>query len=85
MKPFLTCLKTVPITQISLMIHPDKCHHPRAKEAFGAIAKAQTTLLDPDERGYILQQINQAKGEGDPFRIPVRIRKVSEHDEWRAY
>lgn len=55
------------------MIHPDKCHHPRAKEAFGAIAKAQTMLLDAEERGYVLQQINQARGE----RIE-RLKHVSE-------
>ncbi|KAM1394165.1 hypothetical protein ACFX2F_030250 [Malus domestica] len=24
----------------SLMVHPDKCKHPKAKEAFGALAKA---------------------------------------------
>ncbi|CAJ2642339.1 unnamed protein product [Trifolium pratense] len=27
--------------KISLMVHPDKCKHPQAKEAFGALAKAQ--------------------------------------------
>eukprot|EP00898_Chlorokybus_atmophyticus_P004131 jgi/Chlat1/4719/Chrsp30S04767 len=32
--------------KVSLMIHPDKCKAPGAKEAFAAVAKAQTELLD---------------------------------------
>ncbi|KAE9463322.1 hypothetical protein C3L33_04754, partial [Rhododendron williamsianum] len=49
--------------KLSLLVHPDKCKHPQAKEAFGALAKAQQLLLDPEERGYILNQVNNAKDE----------------------
>ncbi|KAF7154744.1 hypothetical protein RHSIM_Rhsim01G0200800 [Rhododendron simsii] len=49
--------------KLSLLVHPDKCKHPQAKEAFGALAKAQQLLLDPEERGYILNQVNNAKEE----------------------
>lgn len=49
--------------KISLMVHPDKCKHPQAKEAFGALAKAQQLLLDPQEREYVLSQVNAAKEE----------------------
>ncbi|XP_078164208.1 chaperone DnaJ-domain superfamily protein [Carex rostrata] len=49
--------------KLSLLVHPDKCKHPQAKEAFGALAKAQQLLLDPQERGYILDQVNAAKEE----------------------
>ncbi|KAL6966760.1 hypothetical protein U1Q18_032553 [Sarracenia purpurea var. burkii] len=49
--------------KISLLVHPDKCKHPQAKEAFGALAKAQQVLLDPQEREYILNQVNAAKEE----------------------
>ncbi|XP_039113771.1 dnaJ homolog subfamily C member 8 [Dioscorea cayenensis subsp. rotundata] len=49
--------------KLSLMVHPDKCKHPQAKEAFGALAKAQQLLLDPQEREYLLSQINAAKEE----------------------
>ncbi|ONK75189.1 uncharacterized protein A4U43_C03F14290 [Asparagus officinalis] len=45
------------------MVHPDKCKHPQAKEAFGALAKAQQLLLDPQEREYVVSQINAAKEE----------------------
>ncbi|KAL6518670.1 hypothetical protein OROHE_017720 [Orobanche hederae] len=49
--------------KLSLLVHPDKCKHPQAKEAFGALAKAQQLLLDPQERDYILNQVKAAKEE----------------------
>ncbi|KAL3620242.1 hypothetical protein CASFOL_035154 [Castilleja foliolosa] len=49
--------------KLSLLVHPDKCKHPQAKEAFGALAKAQQLLLDPQERDYILNQVTAAKAE----------------------
>ncbi|VAH89029.1 hypothetical protein VPH35_065108 [Triticum aestivum] len=49
--------------KLSLLVHPDKCKHPQAQEAFGALAKAQQLLLDPQERGYILDQVTSAKEE----------------------
>ncbi|KAK8550766.1 hypothetical protein V6N13_119268 [Hibiscus sabdariffa] len=49
--------------KLSLMVHPDKCKHPQAKEAFGALAKAQQQLLDHQERDYILSQVTAAKEE----------------------
>ncbi|KAG0451257.1 hypothetical protein HPP92_026332 [Vanilla planifolia] len=49
--------------KLSLLVHPDKCKHAQAKEAFAALAKAQQLLLDPQEREYILSQVNHAKEE----------------------
>ncbi|XP_042467110.1 J domain-containing protein spf31-like [Zingiber officinale] len=49
--------------KLSLLVHPDKCKHPQAKEAFAALAKAQQLLLDPQERDYILSQVDAAKQE----------------------
>ncbi|PIA54306.1 hypothetical protein AQUCO_00900683v1 [Aquilegia coerulea] len=49
--------------KLSLLVHPDKCKHPQAKEAFGALAKAQQLLLEPQEREYLLSQVNAAKEE----------------------
>ncbi|KAL6563700.1 hypothetical protein OROGR_002659 [Orobanche gracilis] len=49
--------------KLSLLVHPDKCKHPQAKEAFGALAKAQQLLLNPQERDYILNQVKAAKEE----------------------
>ncbi|KAL2536034.1 Chaperone DnaJ-domain superfamily protein [Forsythia ovata] len=49
--------------KLSLLVHPDKCKHPQAKEAFSALAKAQQLLHDPSEREYLLNQVNAAKEE----------------------
>ncbi|KAI5575939.1 hypothetical protein POPTR_009G016700v4 [Populus trichocarpa] len=49
--------------KLSLLVHPDKCKHPQAKEAFAALAKAQKLLLDEQERDYVLTQVNAAKEE----------------------
>uniref|UniRef100_A0A7N0U8H1 J domain-containing protein n=1 Tax=Kalanchoe fedtschenkoi TaxID=63787 RepID=A0A7N0U8H1_KALFE len=49
--------------KLSLLVHPDKCKHPQAKDAFGALAKAQQLLLDSQEREYIISQVNAAKEE----------------------
>lgn len=49
--------------KLSLLVHPDKCKHPQAQEAFAALAKAQQLLLDLQERGYILDQVTAAKEE----------------------
>ncbi|KAK8942276.1 hypothetical protein KSP40_PGU015930 [Platanthera guangdongensis] len=57
--------------KLSLLVHPDKCKHPQAKDAFGALAKAQQLLLDPQEREYILSQVNNAREE-------LRIKRKKE-------
>ncbi|XP_002962433.2 J domain-containing protein spf31 [Selaginella moellendorffii] len=49
--------------KLSLLVHPDKCKHPKSKEAFAALAKAQQLLLDPQERDYLVAQINMARDE----------------------
>uniref|UniRef100_A0A803KRA0 J domain-containing protein n=1 Tax=Chenopodium quinoa TaxID=63459 RepID=A0A803KRA0_CHEQI len=58
--------------ELSLMVHPDKCKHPQAKEAFGALAKAQQQLLDSQERDYVLSQVKSAKEE----LLSVRKKKL---------
>uniref|UniRef100_A0A803LXM2 J domain-containing protein n=1 Tax=Chenopodium quinoa TaxID=63459 RepID=A0A803LXM2_CHEQI len=58
--------------KLSLMVHPDKCKHPQAKEAFGALAKAQQQLLDSQEREYVLSQVKSAKEE----LLSVRKKKL---------
>lgn len=46
----------------SLLVHPDKCKHPKAKDAFDALRQAQQTLLDDDLRQELILQLNVAKG-----------------------
>ncbi|KAF8740100.1 hypothetical protein AX14_008728 [Amanita brunnescens Koide BX004] len=47
--------------QISLFIHPDKCPHPRAPEAFDLLKKAESDLSDKAKREELDAVINQAR------------------------
>jgi DnaJ family protein C protein 8 len=35
---------------LSILIHPDKCKHERAPDAFHVLEQAYKTLIDPDKR-----------------------------------
>ncbi|KAF8813312.1 DnaJ-domain-containing protein [Phlegmacium glaucopus] len=47
--------------QISLFIHPDKCPHERAPEAFDILKKAESELSDKDKREELDAVIHQAR------------------------
>jgi len=47
--------------QISLFIHPDKCPHARAPEAFDILKKAESELSDKAQREELDAVINQAR------------------------
>ncbi|KAI0303793.1 DnaJ-domain-containing protein [Multifurca ochricompacta] len=47
--------------QLSLFIHPDKCPHPRAPEAFDILKKAENELGDTAKREELDAGINQAR------------------------
>ncbi|KAN0107522.1 DnaJ domain containing protein [Russula decolorans] len=47
--------------QLSLFIHPDKCPHPRAPEAFDVLKKAENELGDAPKREDLDAAINQAR------------------------
>ena len=36
--------------QLTLKVHPDKCHHPKAAEALDALTKALAVVQDPEQR-----------------------------------
>ncbi|XP_050225431.1 uncharacterized protein LOC126674928 [Mercurialis annua] len=61
--------------KLSLLVHPDKCKHTQAKEAFASLAKAQQLLLDEQERDYLLCQVTAAKEE-----LLVKRRKQLKKD-----
>ncbi|KAK9840458.1 hypothetical protein WJX74_010140 [Apatococcus lobatus] len=42
--------------RLSLLIHPDKCRHPRANDVFQAVTKAAEALQDSGERGKVIQR-----------------------------
>jgi DnaJ homolog subfamily C member 8 len=49
--------------KVSLLVHPDKCKHPRAKDAFEVIGVANKELTDDDRRKEVLHVLNLARGE----------------------
>ena len=48
--------------KISLAVHPDKCSHPKANEAFEIIGHAHKELMDPDKKSGLDTVLNTAKG-----------------------
>jgi DnaJ family protein C protein 8 len=44
------------------MVHPDKCSHPRAKDAFEVVGAAQKDLLDEEQRKRLDFLLTFAKG-----------------------
>lgn len=49
--------------KVSLAVHPDKCSHPRAKDAFELIGNAQKELLNEEKRTSLDFLLNTAKEE----------------------
>lgn len=47
--------------KVSLAVHPDKCSHPRAHEAFEIIGHAQKELLDPEKKARLDLMLGTAK------------------------
>eukprot|EP00921_Rhytidocystis_pertsovi_P001003 GHVQ01001704.1.p1 GENE.GHVQ01001704.1~~GHVQ01001704.1.p1 ORF type:complete len:484 (+),score=214.64 GHVQ01001704.1:212-1453(+) len=47
--------------KISLLIHPDKCKHPMAQEAFQVVTKAYEELQRPDMRARYQKVIEEAR------------------------
>ena len=61
--------------QISLQVHPDKCTHPRAKEAFEVLGDARKLLNDEDKRRDLSATLQFVKGE-----MLKEWRKEHRHD-----
>ncbi|KAJ3020348.1 hypothetical protein HKX48_000961 [Thoreauomyces humboldtii] len=45
----------------SLLLHPDKCKHPRAQESFDILKKAETEVMDLDLRKGLLAFLRNAR------------------------
>ncbi|ONI16146.1 hypothetical protein PRUPE_3G081100 [Prunus persica] len=66
--------------KMSLLVHPDKCSHPRAQQAFVKLNKAFKELQDPDKRKVLDDKI-QLKEEREKFR--VELKAMREAAQWR--
>ena len=61
--------------KVSLTVHPDKCNHPNAKNAFEIIGFAQKELLDEEKRERLDFILNAAREE-----VRAEWRKSTRHD-----
>ncbi|KAJ3410638.1 hypothetical protein HDV05_003529 [Chytridiales sp. JEL 0842] len=45
----------------SLLLHPDKCKHPKAQDAFEMLKKAESELADEGKRNYLMGLVQEAR------------------------
>ncbi|KAK3025418.1 hypothetical protein RJ639_040844, partial [Escallonia herrerae] len=66
--------------KLSLMVHPDKCPHPQANQAFIKMNKAYKDLRDPDKRKIMDEKIIR-KEEEEKFKAELKEMREAAH--WR--
>ncbi|XP_075495715.1 uncharacterized protein LOC142533015 [Primulina tabacum] len=66
--------------KLSLMVHPDKCSHPQANQAFAKLNKAFKDLQDPDKRKALEDKI-KLKEEQESFQAELKVMR--EAAQWR--
>ncbi|GLU16396.1 hypothetical protein SLE2022_328320 [Rubroshorea leprosula] len=66
--------------KLSLLVHPDKCPHPQAHQAFIILNKAFKELQDPDKRKAMDDKI-KLKEEQEAFK--AELRAMREAAQWR--
>ncbi|CAI5480368.1 unnamed protein product, partial [Closterium sp. Yama58-4] len=64
----------------SLLVHPDKCSHPRAQEAFLRLNDAVNRLKDPTKRSVVDAEIAARE---ERKAMEVELRALREAAEWR--
>ncbi|CAD7703164.1 unnamed protein product [Ostreobium quekettii] len=76
--------------KLSLMVHPDKCSHPRAREAFEVLGEAHKLLLDGERReqldfalGVAREEIRKERRKSTKHDAAVRVA-IALHEEGRA-
>ncbi|KAJ4844406.1 hypothetical protein Tsubulata_050843 [Turnera subulata] len=66
--------------KLSLLVHPDKCSHPQAHQAFIKLNKAFKDLQDPEKRKVLDEKI-KLKEEQEAFK--VELKAMREAAQWR--
>ncbi|KAL5700756.1 hypothetical protein ACHQM5_026164 [Ranunculus cassubicifolius] len=66
--------------KLSLMVHPDKCSHPQAHQAFVILNKAFKEIQDPDKRKEMDDKI-KLKEEQEQFK--AELKAMREAAQWR--
>ncbi|XP_055833296.1 uncharacterized protein LOC129902219 [Solanum dulcamara] len=66
--------------KLSLMVHPDKCTHPEAHQAFIKLNKAFKDLQDPDKRKVLDEKIKRKEEQEE---IKADLQAMCEAAQWR--
>ncbi|CAA3032076.1 Hypothetical predicted protein [Olea europaea subsp. europaea] len=66
--------------KLSLMVHPDKCSHPQAHQAFVKLNKAFKDLQDPDKRKALDDKI---KLKEEQEELKIELKAMREAAQWR--
>ncbi|XP_019160234.1 PREDICTED: GPALPP motifs-containing protein 1-like [Ipomoea nil] len=66
--------------KLSLMVHPDKCSHPQAHQAFVKLNKAFKDLQDPDKRKALDDKI---KLKEEQEEMKADLQAMREAAQWR--
>jgi DnaJ-class molecular chaperone len=60
---------------LSVLIHPDRCTHPKAGDAFHILDSAYKTLLDQDKRRMYQRVMREARDRVDCNRRKDNLRR----------
>ncbi|KAF8411863.1 hypothetical protein HHK36_004422 [Tetracentron sinense] len=66
--------------KLSLMVHPDKCSHPQAHQAFIKLNKAFKDLQDPDKRKVLDEKIRLKEEQEE---LKAELKACREAAQWR--
>ncbi|KAH6759401.1 DNAJ heat shock N-terminal domain-containing protein [Perilla frutescens var. frutescens] len=66
--------------KLSLMVHPDKCSHPQAHQAFVKLNKAFKDLQDPAKRKVLDDKLKEKE---DREAFQVELKAMREAAQWR--
>ena len=61
--------------KISLLIHPDRCKHPQARDAFEVLGAAQEELMNEETRALLMRVLEYARD-----AVREERRKATKHD-----
>lgn len=62
---------------ISILIHPDKCKHEKAPDAFHVLEQAYKTLMDPEKRRMYQRVMREARERVEAARRKENIRRLA--------
>ena len=62
---------------LSILVHPDKCRHEKASDAFHLLEQAYKTLMDPEKRRIYQRVMREAKERVEHERKKENSRRLA--------